>query len=193
MTDAPTLGTYAGLNCHHWNEELPLIADVLSSVRPRLVVELGTMYGGFAAFLADVVKPWSGEVVTFDRTIYPGLEDALSGRENLYFVRADVNSSFGDALIRDFLYKYNSYGHRTCLYADAQPGRAEFFSFGDLADLSGIHDYGTEVSAERLRAWETENWRVPYRHDVFGALQDSKGGYFVSRFWVIQGLREDRG
>ena len=193
MNENLTLGTYQGLLCHHWNDELPLVANVLSAVRPMLVVEIGTMYGGFAAFLADAVKPWGGRVVTVDRVIYPGLEAALADRENLCFVRADVNSGFAVDLIRTLMQECSDRDERTCLYADAQPGREEFFSLGHLADLAGVHDYGTEVEPERLEDWATEYRRLPYRHGAFEALQDAKGGYFVSRFWVVPELMADLG
>jgi len=190
MSESPTLGAYQDLRCHHWNEELPLIADVLSTVRPILTIEAGTMYGGFAAFLADAVRPWNGVVLTIDHVIYPGLEDALKGRENLYFVRADVNSSFAGVLIERSISDARVRGGRVCFYADSQAGRREFFELASLADLSGVHDYGTEVTAEKLEVWETQYHRLPYRHDAFKALQDSKGGYFVSRFWVVPSLQE---
>lgn len=186
----PTLGSYRDLRCHHWNEELPIIVDVLSSVRPSLVVEVGTMYGGFAAFLADTVKSWGGVVLTIDHVIYQGLEDALRERGNLYFVRADVNSTFACALIERSIGDAKVRNERVCFYADAQAGRGEFFDFASLADLSGVHDYGTEVTAEKLEGWATQFHRFPYRHEIFKALQDSKGGYFVSRFWVVPSLGE---
>jgi len=187
---SPTLGEYQGLPCHHWNEELPLISYVLSAVKPSLVVEAGTMYGGFSAFLADTVRLWGGVVLTIDYVIYPGLEDALRERENLYFVRADLNSSFTRVLIERFIGDAKVRNERVCFYSDAQSGRGEFFEFASLADLSGVHDYGTEVTAEKLEAWATQFHRFPYRHDAFKAVQDSRGGYFVSRFWVVPSLQE---
>lgn len=178
-----TLGEYSGLKCHHWNEELPLLAEVLKAKRPSIVIETGTMFGGFAAFLADTVKPWGGEVVTFDHLIYPGLQDALLGRENLNFIKADVTQSFADTVIWTVLKEAHDNGRETCFYADGPVARPEFFQFAGMATLAGIHDYGTEVTPAQMEKWATMFGFKPFQHQPFEALQAVKGGYFVSRFW----------
>lgn len=182
-TDKKTLSEYEGLPCHHWAEELPLIRTVLETLRPKLVIETGTMYGGFAAFLADTITAWDGMVVTIDHLIYPGLQDALRGRTNINFICADVMGDFVDALLYDLVQDLKPQD-QSLFYADGPVGRPEFFKLAEIADIVGLHDYGTEVSPEQALEWEQMHSRSPYMHRAFAELQAEKGGYFVSRFWV---------
>lgn len=175
-----TLGTYRGILCHHWDEELPLIARVLETYRPRLVVEVGTMYGGFAAFLADTVAPWQGEVLTIDHVLYEGIDEVCKDRPNLFFLRGDVFSPFVSSVVRRALASGDH--ENTCLYCDAGPKRLELEAFGASASLVGVHDYGTEITVEKAEAWVKANWVVPVEEEAFAALQ-AKRSYFVSRFW----------
>lgn len=178
-----TLGSYQGLPCHHWDEELPLIAAVLAAVEPKLVVETGTMYGGFAAFLADTVTPWGGTVLTIDHVLYPGLEDALAGRSNLHFLRTDILGDFAEQVIYAQIERARVRGESTCLYADGPVSRPEFVVFAHFFSLVGIHDYGTEVTPEQMDRWAIGAHYDPFQHEPFAQLQEAKGGYFVSRFW----------
>lgn len=183
-----TLGTYQGLPCHHWEEELPLIVDVLSAVKPKLVVETGTMYGGFAAFLADTVKVWDGIVLTVDHIIYPGLEDALTGRANLHFFRTDILGDLAEHVIYEQVEEADHHRDFTCFYADGPVRRPEFAEFAHLFNLAAVHDYGTEVTPQQMERWAAECDYVPFQHEPFAKLQEQKGGYFVSRFWMQQAV-----
>jgi len=181
------LGSYKGLRCHHWDEELPLIAAVLAEVRPALVVETGTMYGGFAAFLADAVAPWGGEVFTVDRRIYPGLEEACAGRDNLQFLRADLADLTTQWIIRQYVFDVESRRSSgrpmpTLLYCDGPPGRPEVEWLGDAVDILGVHDYGTDADSEALAWFVTLHQFEPLHEAAFAALQAEKT-YFTSRFW----------
>src|SRR5262245_7212961 len=104
----PTLGTYKELPCHHWDDELPLIAAMILREKPNLVVETGTMFGGFAAFLADQVAEWLGQVITVDIKIYNAgyLEQMCATRPNLNFVLGDVFGSFVASTIASNLEAY---------------------------------------------------------------------------------------
>jgi cephalosporin hydroxylase len=173
-----TLGTYQGIPCHHWDEELPLIANVLQTYTPRIVVEVGAMYGGFAAFLADMVAPWRGHVYTYDRISYAGVEAVAASRANLTFVNQDVFESPAQECIESALA-----GECSLLYCDAGSKRLELTRFGHYADLVGVHDYGTEITPEACALWAEVCLMVPVQEEAFASLQAAKGGYFVSRFW----------
>jgi cephalosporin hydroxylase len=176
-----TLGSYRGLACHHHDEELPLIAAVLREVRPRYVIEAGTMHGGFAAFLADTVAEWKGQVLTIDIEVQAGLQEALAGRPNLYFLSGDIFSPFIGHILRNLSLEARG---ALAFYADAGQGRAELFVYGTLGRLVGVHDYTTSVDAVAAEAWAAEKGLVPFHREAFEALEQTKGGYFVSRFWI---------
>jgi hypothetical protein len=179
-----TLGSYQGIPCHHWDDELPLIATLLRVERPMLVVEVGTMYGGFAAFLADTVAPWNATVLTFDHVMYEGLEKVCAPRKNLFFVRGDVFSDFGASLLIGEISAYEKFGVPTLLYCDGGAKRKELFAYGHLASLVGVHDYGTEVSEIDCAQWAEKHNFAPLGSTGFSMLQEQHGGYFVSRFWL---------
>jgi len=179
VSESRTLGVYEGIPCHHWNEELPLIADVLRDFRPTFVVEVGTMHGGFAAFLADTVKEWHGTVLTIDHVLYEGVGDISKARENLFFLQGDVFSPFVSMVVEKTL----KYYQRSCIYCDGGAKRQELPLLGMYADLVGVHDYGTEVSPPDCTAWAKQWSMYPVKEEEFAALQAEKGGYFVSRFW----------
>jgi hypothetical protein len=136
------------------------------------------MYGGFAAFLADTVVAWGGEVLTIDRALYEGVEAIFQGRQNLFFLRGDVFSPFISTLVTHELHRRDS-----CLYCDGGAKRDELPALGRYANLVGVHDYGTEVTAEDCAAWAKAHRMVAVEEARFEAIQASHGGYFVSRFW----------
>lgn len=173
-----TLGEYRGIPMHHWDDELPLIAEILGQAKPRITVEVGTMYGGFAAFLADTVSEWGGEVLTIDHILYDGIEQVCQGRRNLFFLRGDVFSPFVSSLVIRELHRRDS-----CLYCDGGAKREELPALGRYANIVGVHDYGTEVSPDDCAAWAKATRMEPIEEARFAAIQDAHGGYFVSRFW----------
>jgi hypothetical protein len=178
-----TLGSYQGLPCHHWPEELPLIAAVLADYRPSLVVETGTMYGGFAAFLADTVSAWEGRVLTIDWEIYPTVAEAVATRrDRLQFLCADLLAPMTWEVVTGLTRLHHP---TAALYCDGGAKRTEFKNFSDgWFTLVGVHDYGTEISPEDCAFQERDYGRLPVRAAEFEALQAAKGGYFVSRFWA---------
>lgn len=190
MTDqALTLGSYQGFPCHHWDEELPLVAALLERYRPHFVLELGTMYGGFAAFLADTVSRWQGQVLTVDHVIYPGLQEVLTPRrDNLKFLVADLNEPTTFDLLLAQAQAAASRDASLCLYVDCghEHRLTVLQRFTRLFRLIGIHDYATEVTVEACETWATQWGYDLVEAAAFAALQCAKGGYFVSRFWSRQ-------
>jgi len=177
-----TLGTYDGIPMHHWPEELPLITEILEQTQPRLVVELGTMYGGFAAFLQDTIGRWEGRVVSIDWEIYPGLPAVLD-RKGFDFIGADID---GDTVGRLLPALTEGRYHEAMLYVDSghQSRMLQMHQFGHYFDLVGVHDFNTEVTPEACAEWATLMRMAPVHAAAFEALQAEKGGYFVSRFWA---------
>ena len=182
--ESQTLGSYQGIPCHHWDDELPLISAILRAARPHLIIEVGTMYGGFAAYLADVVVEWNGIVMTIDHVMYDGLEKVCAPRKNLFFVRGDVFNNFVMSLVVAELAAYDHVNATTMLYCDGGAKRQELFLLGHLASIVGVHDYATEVSPEDCETWRAQHNLVPVEEAKFAALQERLGGYFVSRFWA---------
>ncbi len=185
MSPEPTtLGQYQDFPMHHWNEELPLITALLTEYRPRLVVELGTMYGGFAAYLADTIAPWEGHVVTVDWIMYPGLQGILDrSMGRIDFVCADVEGATVATLLPALAH---GRAHEALLYVDSGPQHrlGQMHQFGHAFDLVGVHDFATEVTDAACEEWATAMRMTPVRAAEFAALQAAKGGYFVSRFWA---------
>lgn len=180
--EQPTLGMYQGIPCHHWPEELPVIAQILQEHQPRTVVEFGTMYGGFAAFLADQVEPWGGRVLTIDWEIFPGLMDVLAPRRRtLQFLCADIQDPNTEALIEATIHP----GPTDLLYIDsgADHRADELDLWGRRFALVGVHDYGQNIEPGACASW-AERWAyTPVREAEFAAIQAAHGGYFTSRFW----------
>jgi len=86
-----TFSRYDGLPMQHHVEEIPVIQNILAEILPEIVIELGTMYGGFAAFLADEISEYreGPTVYTYDKEfICEGL--LLSDRLNLHYYKYDV-------------------------------------------------------------------------------------------------------
>lgn len=175
---------YQGIPCHHWPEELPVIARLLSEWKPATVVEFGTMYGGFAAFLADQVAPWGGRVLTIDWEIYAGLTEVLRPRRHsLQFVCGDLQ----DAMTREVIEAYLARNWAAnLLYIDsgADHRAEELETWGRRFHLVGVHDYGQNIAPEACARWAAEWDAKPACEAEFAAIQAAHGGYFTSRFWV---------
>lgn len=182
MSDQPTIGLYQGIPCHHWDEELPVIARLLQEHQPVAVVEFGTMYGGFAAFLADQVAAWGGRVLTIDWEIYAGLNDVLRTRHSsLQFLCADLQDPMTQDVIDTYLVNYDS----SLVYIDSGPDHRaeELETWGRRFSLVGVHDYGQNITPERCAQWAAEWLARPLYENEFVKIQASHGGYFTSRFW----------
>lgn len=175
-----TLGGWDGLPCHHWDDELPVIAELLQATRPALVIELGTMHGGFAAFLSDTLAPWSGQVLTIDREVTSWLEEAVRERPRITFIRADIFSPLVASMLLCETRRVHLSRGASLLYCDGGEKERELTTYGGLADYVGVHDYGTEVRPEACRDWAVTRLYDPYWEERFAALAKPH----ISRFWT---------
>lgn len=182
------LTSWRGIHLQHRWEDLTLIANVMAAHRPQCVVELGTCEGGFAAFLADTVRPWGGRVVTYDiadmgahevlrrlAAVVPNVEvrvecDVL----NDLHVFGEITNLLSEP--HSMLYTDNGHKERELeLYAPHLGPHA----------LLGTHDYQDEVRPEWVEPYLAGHGYAPHRHDEFAALAHPEH-YPVSmtRFWT---------
>lgn len=176
------LMSWFGFNAQHRYEDLMLISDVIIQHHSRIVVELGTAEGGFAAFLADTVRPWGGRVVTIDHV--QQFKAGLFGvdRPNLEFVLLDCLAQPAPEIIElirqpgVMLYCDNGNKEREIeLYAPAQGPRA----------LLGCHDYEDEVRPDVIEPFLVSHGFTPHRHADFEALAHPEWyPRSLTRFWT---------
>lgn len=176
MNKFNTLSTYRGLGLHHWDDELPLIQEVLDNTEPVLVIEFGTMWGGFAAFLADAIDSWGGRVLTLDRDRYASIDELVSRWRNIEYRQRDV---FDVTTVEELqpLFKKD-----VCLYCDNGNKMLEITTYAPLLPvgaLLGAHDYGTEVLPMLTETYLRDLGYAPYRHGEFAKIVKP----YISRFW----------
>lgn len=173
------LSEWRGFHCQHRSDDFPTIAAIVERHRPTTVVELGTDEGGFAAFLADLIKPWGGRVATFD--IKPKFRpELLTTFDNLIFVRGDVlsfNLVAAAMIQRD---------EAVLLYCDNGNKKREIELYTELlspGSLLGVHDYGTEVDPEWCENFMQRHGFEPEGHIEMEKLRNE---WYepMTRFWV---------
>ena len=142
------------------------------------MVELGTDEGGFAAFLADLVRPWGGHVTSFD--IAARWAPSLVRIPNLTLVQGDVLVAGGNPDVRRLLvggvllYCDNGNKQREVeLYAAHLPEGA----------ILGVHDYNSEIMAEWVEPFVADLGFTPLGHDRMEALRNEWYPEPMTRFW----------
>ena len=180
--DYNTLSMYDGIPLHHRDEELPFIRDVLREFKPKTIIELGTMWGGFAAFLADESRAWSADVHTFDLSTEYQRDEfraALSTRHNLNIHLGWDVLGFPRGLIVGLLTR-----ERTLLYCDNGEKEHELTLYAPFVrpgSMIGVHDYDTEVRPQFAHDLLVGNLGMqPFHEQQLAALAMPH----ISRFWT---------
>jgi cephalosporin hydroxylase len=178
------LSKHKSHHCQHRSDDFPAIAGILSPHKPQIVVELGTDRGGFAAFLADLVRPWGGQVYTFDieAKFLPSLLDEF---RNLHFVQADVLAERHPAIVERVVQP------GVLLYCDNgnKPREVELYApLLPVGSLLGVHDYNTEIPADWVEPFVDSLGYEPEGHADMEALRNEWYPEPMSRFWVRRRL-----
>lgn len=164
----------------HRAEDMALIAEVVRAHRPRLMVELGTLAGGFAAFLADLATAWGGTVHTFDVTDEHLDRGILAAYPNLHFHREDAltdNPGLAGLVSLPGALLYTDNGDKEREIATYAPRLA-------VGSLLGTHDYDSQVRPVWAEPFLRGLGFEQHRHPDFEALA-SPPHYPISmtRFW----------
>lgn len=186
------LSEFRGHHCQHRSDDFPDIAAILKPHRPRLVVELGTDEGGFAAFLANLVGKWDGRVVTFD--IKPKFKPSLLKEfPNLRFVQADIlgtgpltgppgrpcvpNPEIAALVAEPGVFLYCDNGHKQ--------SEVEIYApLLQVGSILGVHDYNTEIMGSWVEPFVAALGYEPEGHARMEALRNQWYTEPMSRFWV---------
>lgn len=194
------LSEFRGHHCQHRSDDFPDIAAILKPHRPRLVVELGTDEGGFAAFLANLVGKWDGRVVTFD--IKPKFKPSLlSEFKNLRYVQADIlgtgpltgppgrpcvpNPEIAALVAEPGVFLYCDNGHKQ--------SEVEIYApLLQVGSILGVHDYNTEISSGWVEPFVAALGYEPEGHARMEALRNQWYPEPMSRFWVRRRIVEPR-
>lgn len=198
FTPAKVLGGYGGYPCKHITSDFKKIGEVIGTVKPTTIVELGTGGGGVTAFFAEISKQWGGEVHTFD--IVHGCRDLADKYDNITFHLADAikdekpNSEIVDLIRREGVMLYCDNGKKEIeirLYSGFLKG----------GSLIGVHDYDTEVNSfwiedflnrsgfDKFHHEELSKLQGTVRYELAPGYQDGKGRHIVdggslTRLWI---------
>lgn len=166
-------------HCQHRSDDFADIAAIVSPRRPRIVVELGTDEGGFAAWLADLAAPWGGEVHTFDildktkpslRTAYPNL------RLHVADVLAGVNADVAALVSQPGVLLYCDNGNK--------PLEVELYApLLAAGSLLGVHDYNSEIKGAWVEPHVAALGYAPEGHERMEALRNEWYPEPMTRFW----------
>ena len=168
----------------HRYEDLEVIRAVLEEFKPHFGLELGTAEGGFAAFLASVLKQWDGKLATVDIKQDPKYAAHLIAEYGVTVYETDILTPPVPQVLRDWLVLPGS----ALLYTDNGNKQRELELYVPLIfgkALIGTHDYGTEVNPEWVEAFMASQGYSPYHHDWFERLAHAE--YYpvsLTRFWV---------
>lgn len=189
------LSEHQGHHCQHRSDDFPDIAAILAPHRPRIVVELGTDRGGFASFLAELVRPWGGTVCTFDieAKFKPSL---LTDAPNLRFQLADVLGAgpVGPAARHQTVAGLVGQP-AVLLYCDNGNKQREVELYAPLlrvGSILGVHDYNTEIMGSWVEPFVAALGYEPEGHERMEALRNQWYPEPMSRFWVRRRVPETR-
>lgn len=175
------LSVYKGHHCQHRSDDFADIAAIISPHQPKIVVELGTDEGGFSGWLADLVLPWGGSVVTFDikKKFKTGL---LLDFANLQFREADVLTAIHPS-VRGAL----GSAAPALLYCDNGNKQREVELYAPLlrvGDILATHDYNTEIMAEWVEPHVAALGFEKEGHARMEALRNEWYPEPMTRLWV---------
>lgn len=173
------LSEHKGHTCQHRSDDFAPMAEIIRARRPVVVVELGTDRGGFAAWLADLVAEWGGEVTTFDIAdrVLPGVLDI----KNLRFVQCDVLAG-PHPLVVELIGQSG-----VLLYCDNGNKQREIELYAPLlraGSMLAVHDYNAEVKAAWAEPFVAALGYAPERHDLMESLRNEWYPEPMTRFWL---------
>lgn len=183
------LGTWEGIHYLHRPEDLVIMEEALSKVKPKVSVELGTYFGGFTGMLSDMVKKWDGIVHTFDKEMVDGnkIADMLWKCENVDFHEADVIGNGACEEVTDIISDGIVF-----LYCDNGDKNLElelYAPYLNEGSIIGTHDYGTECEPKRAEAFMKQNGFKQYYHKEFAALAHPVWyPHSLTRFWMKEAI-----
>jgi hypothetical protein len=164
----------SGVKLSHEIEALPIIRGLLLEFQPELMIELGTLKGGFTYQLHKTLP--DVELHTYDiKHVVAHKRIAHMFNENVSFHIADIQSIPLDELIN--LCRQPA---KKMLYCDNGDKTKELNMYAkhlNSGDLLGCHDWGTEVFFEDVE----DVLKNFYRHKVNKELKDEN---CMSRFWI---------
>ena len=174
------LSIYKGHHCQHRSDDWPDMAAIIEPHRPTTVVELGTDEGGFAGWLADLVRQWNGEVHTFDilAKFKPNL---LGDFLNLRFHRGDVLTR-SHPLVDSLISRPS-----VLLYCDNGNKKREIEMYAPLLQVGSLlatHDYNTEIMGSWAEPFVASLGFVKEGHERMEALRNEWYPEPMTRFWV---------
>jgi len=193
-------GKWKGYNCKHVTSDFPTIAKmIITDLKPKIVVELGTGNGGVTSFFADTIKPWGGIVHTFDYIQFEGSKGLTTTYDNVIFYEEDCVHNGPNQKVIDVISNDN-----VLLYCDNGKKELEIEYYSQYitkGSVIGCHDYDTEVDSIWIEDFLKKAGFNQFHHDILENLrgtikyplgpgyQDSKGihitnGGSLSRFWI---------
>lgn len=175
------LSEWRGHSCQHRSDDFSLIQAVIRTHRPPVAVELGTDAGGFAAFLADLLREWGGEVLTVDLAA-TAPASVFHERPNLTFLQTSALVDPPHPVVLERIRRPGA-----LLYCDNGHKERELALYAPLLGpdgLLGVHDYGTEVNSQWAEEFLLAYGYRQERHVDFLALANEWYPHSLTRFWI---------
>jgi cephalosporin hydroxylase len=186
-------GSWNGCGCKHVVSDFPKIREIIETVRPETIVELGTRGGGVTAFFSDIVRQWNGTVHTFDYIF--GCKTLLQKCDNVKFHEADV---VGNGPIEEVIEVINK--GTVLLYCDNghKEKEVEIYSkYLNKGSVIGCHDYDTEVNPFWINSFLEGRGFKKFHNDelrsLYGTVRctlshpkkpHATDGGSLTRFWI---------
>ena len=169
------------IHTDHRYEDLSVIFGVIGKVKPKHIVELGTYYGGFAAYLADMSAEWGGHVYTFDKEKQDTVDKVLKYCNNATFIEGNILSSVNSDIV-DIISRSNA-----MLYCDNGNKNLELEMYAPYmkkGSIVGVHDYGTECDPEIAEPLMKRLGFKQFYHEKFEILAaEPHYPHSLTRFW----------
>jgi len=135
-------GKWNDCGCKHVVSDFQKIGEIIETVKPETIVELGTGGGGVTAFFSDIVRQWDGIVYTFDYVFsHPKIVQKC---DNVISQKFDVVGNGPIKEVIDVISKGT-----VLLYCDNGHKETEveiYSEYLNKGSIIGCHDYDTEVN-----------------------------------------------
>jgi cephalosporin hydroxylase len=120
-TDSRSWGgaTWMGIKTWKWPGDLQLYQELIWDLKPRLIIETGTAFGGSALFFAHMLDQiGAGKVVTIDRN---PMQRHYPMHPRIVYL--DGRSSVDPGTVADVSRYYDTYGQPTLMILDSDHAR----------------------------------------------------------------------
>lgn len=162
-----------GILISHEKQCLPMISDMVRDFKPELIIELGTLHGGFTYVLHKSSE--ESELHTFDINKRKSIKKELYGPNVYFHAKCDILNSINKDLV--MLLKSKK---KKLLYCDNGKKEQEinmYAKYLNIGDMLGTHDWGREVRYENI----ANTLKVFSPHDINKVMEENK---CMSRFWI---------